>query len=53
MQIEFEYECRILCTTMANLEAKLSRKFYGVARMTSALDPLHTDEHWVEDIWHG
>ncbi|KAM7216897.1 putative serine/threonine-protein kinase [Rhypophila decipiens] len=31
----------------------LSRKFCGIAQMTSALDWESTDPHWVEDVWHG
>jgi hypothetical protein len=30
-----------------------SRKFYGVAEMTSRVDWANTDEHWEEDIWQG
>ncbi|KAK4183353.1 putative serine/threonine-protein kinase, partial [Podospora australis] len=31
----------------------LSRRFCGVARMTSALDWNNTDPHWLEDVWEG
>ncbi|KAK4107344.1 kinase-like protein [Canariomyces notabilis] len=31
----------------------LSRKFCGVARMTSPLDWVNTDPHWIEDVWQG
>ncbi|KAH6617484.1 kinase-like domain-containing protein [Chaetomium tenue] len=31
----------------------LSRKFCGIARMTSPLDWDNTDPHWVEDVWQG
>ena len=30
-----------------------SRRFCGVARMTSPLDKENTDDHWVEDTWQG
>jgi hypothetical protein len=30
-----------------------SRKFCGVAQMTSELDWINTDEHWLEDVWQG
>lgn len=30
-----------------------SRKFCGVARMTSPLDWINTDPHWLEDAWQG
>ncbi|KAK4639880.1 hypothetical protein QC761_700980 [Podospora bellae-mahoneyi] len=30
-----------------------SRRFCGVAQMTSALDWENTDPHWVEDVWQG
>lgn len=30
-----------------------SRKFCGVARMTSPLDWENTDPHWLEDVWQG
>ncbi|KAH6665638.1 calcium/calmodulin-dependent protein kinase [Halenospora varia] len=30
-----------------------SRKFCGVARMTSSVDWVNTDEHWQEDSWKG
>jgi hypothetical protein len=30
-----------------------SRKFCGVAQMTSELDWINTDEHWLEDNWQG
>ncbi|KXX81529.1 Serine/threonine-protein kinase 17B [Madurella mycetomatis] len=30
-----------------------SRKFCGVARMTSPLDWINTDPHWLEDGWQG
>ncbi|KAK4447956.1 putative serine/threonine-protein kinase [Podospora aff. communis PSN243] len=31
----------------------LSRKFCGIAQMTSTLDWENTDPHWVEDVWRG
>ncbi|KAI0202425.1 kinase-like protein [Astrocystis sublimbata] len=30
-----------------------SQRFCGIAQMTSALDWVHTDEHWLEDNWKG
>lgn len=30
-----------------------SRKFCGIARMTSPLDWDNMDPHWVEDVWEG
>ncbi|TGJ80500.1 hypothetical protein E0Z10_g8265 [Xylaria hypoxylon] len=30
-----------------------SRKFCGIAQMTSGVDWANTDEHWLEDSWQG
>ncbi|KAK0719030.1 kinase-like domain-containing protein [Apiosordaria backusii] len=30
-----------------------SRKFCGIAQMTSTLDWGNTDPHWLEDVWQG
>lgn len=30
-----------------------SRKFCGVAQMTSEMDWHNTDPHWLEDVWEG
>ncbi|KAJ3577490.1 hypothetical protein NPX13_g3077 [Xylaria arbuscula] len=30
-----------------------SQRFCGIARMTSGMDWVNTDEHWLEDSWKG
>ncbi|GAW16625.1 hypothetical protein ANO14919_060580 [Xylariales sp. No.14919] len=30
-----------------------SQRFCGIAQMTSGMDWVNTDEHWVEDSWKG
>jgi hypothetical protein len=46
------YVSASIMTSCFNTDGR-SRKFCGVAQMTSELDRANTDEHWLEDVWQG